>query len=109
MPYILNTQSSAQCTHGGTVQFSTSNTLMKVDQAYALLQTDVHTVSGCPFTTPAGTPSPCLTVTWITGASQTKVNQVPVLLQNSTGLCIGPSGPQGTVTIGSVQSLVEGT
>jgi uncharacterized Zn-binding protein involved in type VI secretion len=108
MPYILNTQSSAMCPHGGTVQFSTSNSQLQVDGAYALLQTDVHTISGCPFTIPPGSPSPCLTVTWVSGAVQTKVNQVPVLLQNSTGLCIG-AGPQGSVSITNVQSKVQGT
>lgn len=109
MPYILNTQSSAMCPHGGTVQLtSTGNSQMKVDGAYALLQTDVPTISGCPYTLPSGTPSPCLTVMWVSGAMQTKVNQVPVLLKDSTGLCIG-AGPQGTVNITNVQSKVQGT
>lgn len=109
MPYILTTQSSAQCSHGGTVQLTTtSNTVMKIDQAYALLQTDVHTVSGCPFM--KGTlASPCLMVTWVTGATVTKVNQIPVLLQNSTGLCQSATGPQGTAMITNVQSKVQGT
>ncbi len=109
MPFILTTQSSAQCTHGGAVQLTTTgNTSMKIDGAFALLQTDVHTVSGCPFMKGI-TPSPCLMVTWVTGASQTKVNQVPVLLQNSTGLCQSATGPQGTATISNVQSTVQGT
>jgi len=108
MPYILTTQSSAQCPHGGTVQLtSTGNTLMKIDQAYALLQTDVHSVAGCPFMK-GTTPSPCLTVTWITGATQTKVNQIPVLLQNSTGLCQSATGPQGTAIITNVQTKAQG-
>jgi len=95
------------CTHGGTVQLSTSNTVMKIDQAFALLQTDIHTVSGCPFFKgPAA--SPCLMVTWVTGAAQTKVNGVPVLLQNSVGLCQSATGPQGTATITNVQSKVQG-
>ncbi len=109
MPYILNTQSSAQCTHGGTVQLtSTSNALVKVDQAYALLQSDIHTVSGCPFMK-GNVASPCLMVTWVSGATQTKVNQVPVLLDNSTGLCQSATGPQGTASITNVQSKVQGT
>jgi hypothetical protein len=108
MPYILNTQSSAQCTHGGTVQLtSTSNAVMKVDQAFALLQTDIPTVSGCPFMK-GPTPSPCLMVTWVSGATQTKVNQTPVLLDTSVGLCQSATGPQGTVMITNVQSKVQG-
>jgi hypothetical protein len=107
MPFILTTQSSAMCPHGGTVQLTTSNTLAKIDQAAALLQTDVHTIAGCPFVKGV-TPSPCLTVTWITGATQTRVNQVPVLLQNSIGLCQSATGPQGTVIITNVQTKARG-
>lgn len=107
MPYIMTTQSSAQCSHGGTVSLTTANAVAKIDGAFALLQTDVHSIAGCPFMK-GTTPSPCLTVTWVTGAMQTKVNQVPVLLSNSTGLCISATGPQGTVSIGSVQSKAQG-
>ena len=109
MPYILTTQSSAQCPHGGMIQLtSTANAQAKIDGGFALLQTDVHTVSGCPFVKPGPTPSPCLTVTWVTGAVQTKVNQIPVLLQNSTGLCLSATGPQGTAMITNVQSKAQG-
>lgn len=107
MPFILTTQSSAMCPHGGTVQLTTSNTLVKIDQVAALLQTDVHSIAGCPFFK-GPTPSPCLTVTWITGATQAKVNQVPMLLQNSIGLCQSATGPQGTVIITNVQTKAQG-
>lgn len=108
MPFILTTQSSAMCPHGGTVQLTTTgNAQAKIDGGYALLQTDVHTISGCPFF--KGTvASPCLTVMWVTGAVQTKVNQIPVLLQSSTGLCMSATGPQGTVIVTNVQSKAQG-
>lgn len=108
MPYILTTQSSAQCPHGGTVKLSTTaNALAKIDGAFALLQTDVHSITGCPFMK-GNTASPCVTVVWSTGATQTKINQVPVLLSNSTGMCLSATGPQGKVSIGTVQAKAEG-
>lgn len=106
---ILTTTSTVQCPHGGSVTLTTSNTLAQIDGGYALLLSDVHTVSGCPFTTPAGNPQPCITVQWTSGASQTKVNQVPVLLQTSSGLCISAIGvPQGAPIISQVQQKAKG-
>ncbi len=107
---ILTTNSTIQCPHGGTVSLSTSNTSLQIDGGYALLLSDVHTVSGCPFTTPEPKPQPCVTVQWTSGATQTKVNQVPVLLQTSSGLCIAAIGvPQGAPIVSQVQSKALGT
>jgi hypothetical protein len=106
---ILTTLSTVQCPHGGTVSLTTANTVAQIDGGYALLQTDVHTVSGCPFTTPEPKPQPCIMVQWTSGATQTKVNQVPVLLQTSSGLCISVIGtPQGAPIVSAVQSKALG-
>ena len=111
---ILTTLSTIQCPHGGSLKLSTSNTLCQIDGGYALLLTDVHTVAGCPFQKPppSGTglvPSPCITVRWTSGATQNKVNQVPVLLQTSSGLCFGPDQlPQGPPVVAQVQQKAKG-
>lgn len=108
MPPILTTLSSAMCPHGGTVQLTTTaNAMMQIDGGFALLQSDVHAISGCPFMK-GSSPSPCVTVTWVSAAVQTKVNQTPVLLQNSVGLCQSATGPQGTVVITNVQTKAQG-
>jgi hypothetical protein len=113
MTPILTTLSTVQCPHGGTVTLTTANTVCQIGGGYALLQTDQHTVAGCPFqlpTVPSPTPSPCVTVQWTTGATQTKVNQTPVLLQSSSGLCFSAlQAPQGAPVVASVQSDVLGT
>jgi hypothetical protein len=51
-----------------------------------------HSVAGCPFTTPAGNPLPCVTAQWVTGATRILVGGVPVLLQDSQAVCV----PNGT-------------
>lgn len=106
---ILTTLSTVMCPHGGSVQLTTANTISQADGGYLLLQTDVHSVVGCPFTTPVPKPQPCVTVRWLTGATQTKVNQTPVLLQTSSGLCFSAEQiPQGPPNIVQVQSKALG-
>lgn len=72
-----------------------------------LLQTDVHPVIGCTFTPVAY--SPCVSIRWVTGATQTQVRGVPVLLQNSVGLCLNAAqAPQGTALVVQVQTKATG-
>jgi hypothetical protein len=107
---ILTTASTVMCPHGGSVMLTTSNSVAKAEGSPLLLLTDMHTVSGCPFVLPPGTPSPCLTVRWLVGALQTSVNGTPVLLQTSVGLCFsGLQVPQGPPMIVNVQQQAMGT
>jgi len=86
---ILTTASIVQCPHAGSVQLSTSNTLASVG---------------------TGTkPQPCVTVIWQVGATQTKVNSTPVLLQTSVGLCFSAEQiPQGPPVVVNVQQKALG-
>ena len=106
---ILTTLSTAMCPHGGQVILATtSNTVAQIQGGYALLETDVHAIVGCPFTLGV-VYHPCVTVRWSAGATQTKVNGVPVLLQSSVGLChAADQAPQGTALIAQTQTLAKG-
>ena len=107
---ILTTQSTVTCTHGGTVSLSTSNSVALIDESPALLETDVHTVSGCPFTLPGPVSSPCMTVRWSAGATQAKVNGTPVLLQTSVGTCYSAAqAPQGKAIVAQAQQRAKAT
>jgi hypothetical protein len=104
---ILTTSSTVMCPHGGTAQLVTSNTDAVIDGAPALLQTDIHPIVGCTFTPVAY--SPCVSIRWVSGATQTTVRQVPVLLQNSVGLCLNAAqAPQGTAVVVQVQQRAKG-
>jgi hypothetical protein len=108
--FILTTASTLMCPHGGQVQLSTSNTQADIQGSPALLLSDQHTVSGCPFTLPAGKPQPCVTVRWLVGAAETKVNGTPVLLRNSVGLCFSAEQiPQGPPAVVQVQGMARGS
>jgi hypothetical protein len=105
---ILTTTSTLFCPHGGSVLLLTSNVDMMIQGAPALLLTDVHVVVGCPFFI-GPKYSPCLTVRWLVGATQTNVRGVPVLLQNSVGICYSPEqAPQGPAIVAQVQPLALG-
>lgn len=105
---ICTTTSTIQCPHGGMAILLTTNTLVQIQGAFALLETDVHPVVGCPFT--LGTVyHPCVTIRWSVGATQTRVNGIAVLLQTSVGVCYAADqAPQGIALITQVQTLALG-
>jgi uncharacterized Zn-binding protein involved in type VI secretion len=104
---ILTATSTVMCPHAGQAQLVTTNTDVLIDGAPALLLTDVHSIVGCPFA-PAGVYTPCVTIRWVMGASQTKVHGVPVLLQNSIGLCQNAAQvPQGTAVVVQAQQRAK--
>jgi len=105
---ICTTNSTIQCPHGGMAILLTSDTQMQIQGGYALLETDVHPVAGCSFTL-GPVYHPCVTIRWSAGATQTKVNGIPVLLQTSVGVCYAADqAPHGTALITQVQSVAMG-
>jgi hypothetical protein len=103
---ILTSSSSVMCPHGGQAQLPTSNSEALIDGVPALLQTDLHPIVGCPFATPVY--SPCTTIRWVSASTQAKVRGVPVLLQNSVGLCLSAAQvPQGTALVTQVQQRAK--
>lgn len=103
---ILTAGGTVMCPHGGQAQLHTSNTEALIDGSPALLQTDIHPVVGCAFTPVAY--SPCTSIRWVTASTQTKVRGVPVLLQNSVGLCLSAAqAPQGTALVVQVQQRAK--
>jgi len=106
--YILTTLSQVKCTHGGTAILTTANTMIKVDNAPALLETDIHPVVGCPFTVPPSKPQPCIRIEWVMGATLCKSNGAGVLTQASIGKCISAEGAvQGMALIVQTQTKAQ--
>lgn len=105
---MLTTTSTVMCPHFGQAILSTANTQALVDGAPVLLQTDRHAVVGCTFA-PGAVPSPCISIQWLTGATQSKVQNVPVLLQTSVGLCLNAlQAPQGPAIVVQTQTKALG-
>jgi len=105
---LLTSTSTVMCPHAGQALLLPSQALAVVRGAPVLLQTEQHPIVGCTFA-PGGVPSPCLVIQWVTAALQAKVNQVPVLLQNSVGLCLNAlQAPQGTAIVVQTQTEAMG-
>src|SRR5437867_7889700 len=108
---ILTISSTVLCMHGGSAILTTANTKVMVDNVPALLESDVHSVAGCPFQIPVGAgtkPSPCIRIEWSGGAVQMQVIGAGVLTQSSVGKCFSPEGAvQGVATIANTQMKVS--
>jgi hypothetical protein len=101
---LLTTASTIMCPHGGQVNLSTANSKVMADGSPVLLETDIHTVSGCPFTLPAPKPSPCIRVEWTLGTTKMSINGTSALTQSSIGICYSPeSAPQGVALVVNTQ------
>ncbi len=104
---ILTATSTVMCPHGGQAMLFSAQADALIDGAPALLLTDVHPIVGCAFTPVVY--SPCVLVRWLTGATQTSVHGVPVLLQSSVGLCVNAAQvPQGPALVVQVQQQAQG-
>lgn len=106
MGFILDSGATFMCPHGGQASVVPSNVTVKVGGNFALVQTDVFTIAGCPFNI-SGAPAPCLMIQWLTAALQTQVGGIPVLLSDSSGLCIG-GAPPAPPTVAGFQMTVQG-
>jgi hypothetical protein len=88
---VLTMAARIMCPHGGQATPVPSNPTVQIAGSPVLVMTDVTIIAGCVFNI-AGAPAPCVNVQWTMPAVSTTVNNVPVLLATSVGLCIGGSG-----------------
>ncbi|OQX17039.1 MAG: hypothetical protein BWK76_10875 [Desulfobulbaceae bacterium A2] len=99
----LTTASTVLCPHGGVAQLVTANTAVSADHAAVLLESDIHSVSGCPFMV-GNTSSPCVRITWSAGSARALINGTASLLTSSIGQCCNAAGvSQGVAIIGNTQ------
>jgi len=104
--YLLHMGATVVCAHSGQAQPTVTNPRVKVGGQPIVTQSSTYAIAGCPFTTPAGTPMPCVTGQWITAAIRVRANGQPVLLQESQSIC----APNGTpMTIVQTQVRAKGT
>jgi hypothetical protein len=103
--FLLHQGATVLCIHGGQAQATAPNPRVKVSGQPVVTQAAPHSVAGCPFTTPAGNPLPCVTAQWVTAATRVLVGSVPVLLQDSQAVCV----PNGTaVQVVTTQPRAKG-
>jgi uncharacterized Zn-binding protein involved in type VI secretion len=102
--FLLHAGATVLCAHGGQAQATVPNPRVKVGGQPVVTQSSPHSIAGCPFNV-SGSPVPCVTAQWITGALRVKAGGMPVLLQDSQATCV----PNGTpVNIVLTQVRVKG-
>jgi hypothetical protein len=100
---LLTTSTTLMCPHGGQAVLATPNTRVSADGSRVLLESDVHVVTGCPFTV-GTTYMPCVRIEWKGGAGRTKVDGTAPLLKTSIGQCLNAQGgSQGVAVIVNTQ------
>lgn len=100
---ILTTASTIMCPHGGQVLLTTSNTKVLANRSPALIESDIHAVTGCSFTV-GQKYSPCIKVEWSFGSIKDSISGTNVLTKNSIGKCYSSEGAlQGLATIVNTQ------
>jgi hypothetical protein len=108
MPAPVITQAaSILCPHAApAMPMPAGGQVLISGQPAAVLSTPT-TVAGCLFTLPGPVPSPCVTVTWITGATRVLAGGQPLLIMTATGIANSAAqAPQGPASIVSAQMRV---
>lgn len=99
----LTTSSKIQCPHGGQAMLTTSNAKVLAGRAALLLESDIHSVVGCPFTV-GSKYSPCVRIEWTAGVAQVTVAGTAPLVKSSLGKCFNAEGAlQGVAIIVTTQ------
>ena len=104
MAYLLDQNTTAQCSHGGSAQPIVGIPRVKLGGSPVLTVASQFVVSGCP-NAPGGAQLPCVLATFAQGATRVKVMGNPVLLDSSPATTM-PTGV--TLTITPPQQRVKG-
>ncbi len=95
---LLHVGATVLCAHGGQAQPTAPNPRVLVSGQPIVTQPAPYAVAGCPFTTPASNPLPCVTAQWVSGATRVLSNGAPVLLLDSQATCV-PNGTPLMITV----------
>lgn len=104
--FLLHVGATVLCSHGGQAQPTAPNPRVRVGGQPVVTQPAPYVVAGCPFTTPAAVPLPCVTAQWVTAALRVRAGGQPVLLQDSQAVTVPNGVPLNVV---ATQVRVKGT
>ena len=103
--FLLHVGATVLCAHGGQAQPTSPFARVTVGGQPIVTQSAPYTVAGCAFNV-SGSPSPCVTATWMTAATRITAGGLPVLLLDSQATC-APNGTPLMITV--TQTRVTGT
>lgn len=103
--YLLHVGATVLCAHGGQATPTVPSPRVKVGGQPIVTMGPPYAVAGCAFPPPPAGNGPCVTASFIMGATRVKSMGQPVLLQDSQAICT----PTGTpLTIAVTQVRVKG-
>lgn len=103
--YLLDEGAVVMCMHAGEAKPTVTNLKVKAGGQAIVTQSSVYTISGCALPPPIVANGPCLTAQWVSAASKVKAGGEPVLLQDSSAVCV-PTGTGLNVVV--TQMKVKG-
>jgi hypothetical protein len=89
---VLHEGATVFCAHGGEAQPTVPNPRVRVAGHPTVTMVTPYMVIGCPYGV-SGVPLPCVSASWIAGATRVTSNGQPLLLIDSRALCAPHSTP----------------
>ena len=83
---ILNAAAFVSCAHGGAATPTQTSLRVQVSGAPAVTIDAPYAIAGCPFAPPSGN-GPCVSGSWLTGASRVSVEGRPIAVANGQSIC----------------------
>lgn len=103
---LLHVGATVQCSHGGQATPTVPDPRVTVSGQAVTTQPNPYVVAGCSMPPPPNGNGPCVTASWIMGATRVTAGGQPVLLLDSQAICT----PTGTpLLIVQTQTRVIGT
>jgi hypothetical protein len=109
--FLLDSGALIQCPHGGFVQLIAPINRVSINGQPVAKMGDTFAVIGCPVQQIGSSPGPqpCETIQWIYPSARVFINEKPVLLDSSIGICGNSVGIiTGPAVIIRVQQRVKG-
>jgi hypothetical protein len=89
--YLLHVGATVRCAHGGDAKPTISSPRVSLGGQAAVTTSGPYLVSGCAMPPPIAGNGPCVSATWLMGATRVKIGGAPALLLDSQALC-APTG-----------------
>ena len=103
--FLLNVSSIVICAHGGQAKPTVPNPRVRVMGLPVTTQGPPYVIAGCLNPPPLLNVGPCIIGNWVKASLRIKATGLPVLLQDSTAICV-PTGTPLTVIV--TQPRVKG-
>ena len=90
--FLVHVGATVQCSHLAPAQPMTPNPRVLVSSQPTVTMASQYSIAACPFNV-GGSPSPCVTAQFTTGATRVFSNGQPLVLSDSQAMCAPNATP----------------